>query len=145
MLAIAAGAVLMPRGARGRVVRARPALGARIELSSARVAADRDLEVRVIVQNRTAQALPFSRVALRSPITCLRVFRGPDRVATVPPPVPSPPTAADLRPLAAGASERFVFGLGVFSPALRPGRYTIALEASLGIEAAPATFEVTGP
>ncbi len=62
------------------------------------------------------------------------------RVPTIPPPVP--PAHPRLEPLAPGASRTFRVVLGVFSPDLPVGTYTVTWGASDGIAATPATFQI---
>ncbi|UJR83524.1 hypothetical protein [Sandaracinus amylolyticus] len=63
------------------------------------------------------------------------------RVPTIPPPVPRPDDDR-CEPLEQGRSRTFVISLGVFSPDLAPGTYTVRWGAREGIATPPATFVI---
>jgi hypothetical protein len=62
------------------------------------------------------------------------------RMATVPPPVPPETPRIDL--LGQDQPRTFRVALGVFSPELAPGTYTVRWGTQLGIDAPPVTFVI---
>lgn len=62
------------------------------------------------------------------------------RMPSLPPPMPSEEPLEET--LAPGTSRTFVVPLGVFSPDLPPGTYTVTWGVREGIQAAPVTFTI---
>lgn len=137
-VALAASVFALSAGAPSARAQPLPRLNGTLRASPARAANDRDVTVSVLIENRTQQQAVFPSVVLESPQLLLEVrdARG-QRVETVPPPVPQGQTTT----VAPGQSVRREMRLGMFSPALAPGRYTVRFRGAI-IVGAPVSFTI---
>lgn len=121
-----------------------PRLFARLTVTPV-AASDNAVRVTIELTNPHPAPVRYSRIPFVSPITCLEVQDGQgNRVPTVPPPVPRPVTPDDTLTLQPRATQSYTFTLGVFSPSLPVGRYTVRVRSALPIDGLPAAFQI-GP
>jgi hypothetical protein len=104
-------------------------------------ARDRDVEVRVTIENGTGSPVELAAQVLSSAQLLLEVRDA--RGAVVHPMPPPTPTGAMTR-IPAGGKIESTMHLGVFSPPLAPGEYTVAVRAGDPFAAStPVPFRIT--
>jgi hypothetical protein len=103
---------------------------------------DGDVEVTVVVENESDAPVQIAAQVLGSPQLLLEVRDAAGAVVhTVPPPTPT----GEMRTLGAHEKVESKMRLGVFSPPLRAGQYTVAVRAGDPFRAsAPVPFRITG-
>lgn len=115
-----------------------PRLTGTLSVRAPRDARDRDVTVNVTLTNNTSAPAVLPGQVVTVPQLLLEV-RGPQNqvMPTIPPPVPASSTVT----IAPGQSVQRVLSLGMFSPPLRPGRYTVRFRSPL-ITGAVVSFTV---
>lgn len=115
-----------------------PRLTGTLVVRAPRNARDRDVTVDVTLANNTSTPAVLPGQVVSAPQLLLEV-RGPQNqvMPTIPPPVPSSSTVT----ISPGQSMQRSMSLAMFSPSLRPGRYTVRFRSPL-ITGAAVSFTI---
>lgn len=115
-----------------------PRLTGTLSVRAPRDARDRDVTVDVTLTNNNSAPAVLPGQVVTVPQLLLEV-RGPQNqvIPTIPPPTPTSSTVT----IAPGQSMQRSMSLAMFSPALRPGRYTVRFRSPL-ITGAAVSFTV---